>query len=85
MTQGIQGKPMEILLNSWREGTKKQYTTYIPQWAQHYHKNNADQTKPSLAQILGFLTELPFTLGYGAIATARSALSSFNDLHNSMA
>ena len=71
---------MEIILNSWRGGTKKQYTTYISQWAQHCRKNNVDQIKPSLAQILGFLAKLSSTLGYSAVTTARSALSSFIQL-----
>ena len=73
MAQGIQGEPMEITPNCWREGTKKQ-------WAQHCSKNNVDQTKPSLAQILGFLAKLSSTLRYSAVATTRSALSSFIQL-----
>ena len=81
MAQGIQGEAMEIILNSRREGTKKQYTTYISQWAQPCRKKNVDQTKPSLAQILGFLAKLSSALRYSAVATARSALSSFIQLN----
>ena len=29
MAQGVQGEQMEIILNSRREGSKKQYTTHI--------------------------------------------------------
>ena len=39
-----------------------------------------DQTKPSFAQVLGFPAKLSSTLGYSAVATARSALSSFIQL-----
>lgn len=80
MAQGIQGEPMEIILNSWREGTKKQYTTFISQWAQHCRKNNVDQTKPFLVQIFGFLAKLSSTLEYSAVATAKSTLSSLIQL-----
>ena len=80
LAQGIQGEPMEISLNSWREGTKKQYTNYISQWTHHCRTNNVDQTKPSLAQILGFLGKVSSTHGYSPVAIARSALSSFMQL-----
>ncbi|XP_031559870.1 uncharacterized protein LOC116296056 [Actinia tenebrosa] len=75
--QGINGQSLEIILDSWRKGTKKQYSTYITQWASYCRQNKVSLTKPSLPQVLGFLAAQSARLGYSAVASTRSALSSF--------
>ena len=38
----------EILLNSWAEGSKAQYLSYLRRWATFCSENNINQTKTSL-------------------------------------
>ena len=67
----------EILLNSWAEGSKAQYLSYLRRWATFCSENNIDQTKTSLEMGTKFLYKLyREQLGYSAIKTAVSALSS---------
>ena len=75
--QGITGEPLQIILESWRTGTRKQYQTYVTAWVNYCFTNKTDQLQPSLQQVLEFLTKLSKKVGYSAVATARSALSSF--------
>ena len=79
--QAKDGGMSVILLASWRGGTKKQYNEYIKKWTKFCAERETDQFLPLLVDVLDFLTELyekGFT--YGAINTARSALSSFVQL-----
>ena len=67
----------EILLASWRPGTLKQYDSYLHRWAKFCHDNEINVYQPRVEQVVEFLTQLFQTgLGYSAINTARSALSS---------
>ena len=67
----------EILLASWRPGTLKQYDSYLHRWAKFCHDNEINVYQPRVEQVVEFLTHLFQTgLGYSAINTARSALSS---------
>ena len=80
-TQGISQSATNLLLASWRGGTKKQYDVYIKKWTKFCAERQADQFLPLVVDVLDFLTELyekGFT--YSAINTARSALSSFVQL-----
>lgn len=75
--QGIGQQAIEIMLNSWRNGTKKQYTSSISQWTSDCKLHNYNPTTPPVAQVLEFLTHQSNHLGYSAIGTTRSTLSSF--------
>ena len=76
-SQGVTGEPLNIILASWRQGTQKQYTTYIKQWLSFCEKGSKNGFQPSLQDILEFLTAQSKRLGYSAVNTARSALSTF--------
>ena len=61
---------------SWRSGTAKQYRTYLSRWESYCDERNIDKLQPGIENALDFLTELFHSgIGYSAINTARSALS----------
>ena len=62
---------------SWRDGTRKQYCTYITAWLKYCSDCNISQVNPKLQQVLNFLTLQSKRVGHSAVATARGALSSF--------
>ena len=62
---------------SWKTGTQKQYDTYLKQWNSFAEENEIDVFSPTVPQIIEFLTALyDKGLGYSALNTARSSLSS---------
>ena len=75
--QGITGEAQDSILASWRDGTRKQYCTYITAWLKYCSDCNISQVNPKLQQVLHFLTLQSKRVGYSAVATAQSALSSF--------
>lgn len=77
---GLPTDTTNILYDSWRNSTKKQYGSYLNKWVQFCVKRQIDSFKASNSIVLQFLTELfQKGLGYSAINTARSALSSVLD------
>ena len=67
----------DVLMASWREGTSKQYHTYLGKWNQYCRDKNIDVFQPGVTNGIEFLVSLYKSgLGYSAINTARSALSS---------
>lgn len=75
-TQGISRRASDIILQSWRKGTRKQYVSYIKRWTKYCHSKNVSWVDPSISQALDFLVELyDQGLGHSALNTARSALS----------
>ena len=77
VAQGVEGEPLNIILDSWRTGTRKQYQTYVTAWLKFCKDTSISYIHPTLQQVLDFLTHQSKTVGYSAVATARSALSSF--------
>ena len=80
-TQGISQSATNLLLASWRGGTKNQYDVYIKKWTKFCVERQADQFLPLVVDVLDFLTELyekGFT--YSAINAARGTQSSFVQL-----
>ena len=70
---------------SWRQGTAKQYKTYLDKWQVYCKVNKIDVFKPSLEKAIEFLVMLYNSgIGYSAINTARSALSNIITLANGM-
>ena len=66
----------DIILQSWRQGTHKQYASYIKRWISFCGRQQIDCVSPTIPQALDFLVELfEGGIGYSGINTARSALS----------
>lgn len=67
----------DVLMASWREGTSKQYRTYLKRWRQYCDDKDIDLFQPRVHNGVEFLVSLyKAGLGYSAVNTARSALSS---------
>ena len=63
-------------MQSWRQGTKKQYDTYINQWVEFCCEREITYHAPPMKDTLEFLLQLYNKgLGYSTLNTARSALS----------
>ena len=61
---------------SWRHSTTKQYRSYLLRWADFCQRENIQPYNPGITKAIEFLTELFNSgVGYSAINTARSALS----------
>ena len=73
----------DVLMASWREGTSKQYHTYLKRWRQYCDDKDIDLFQPGVHNGVEFLVSLyKAGLGYSAVNTARSALSSLLILEN---
>ena len=77
MPYGLDKVTTEFIVSSaWREGTVKLYATYLKKWGLFCLTKSVKPLEPSLAQVCKFLRMLAQEgLGYGAINTARCALS----------
>lgn len=74
---GLSPDTIDILMASWRKSTGKQYTTYLSRWVTYCKNKQLDVTHATINDGLDFLTLLyKQGVGYSAINTARSALSS---------
>ena len=74
---GLSSDTIDILMASWRKSTGKQYTTYLTRWATYCKNKQVNVTHATINDGLDFLTLLyKQGVGYSAINTARSALSS---------
>jgi hypothetical protein len=68
---------------SWRQGTSKQYKTYLDRWQAYCNEHHLDVFKPRLNNSIEFLVSLYNSgLVYSAINTARSALSTILTFEN---
>ncbi|KAL9987010.1 hypothetical protein ACROYT_G001244 [Oculina patagonica] len=67
----------DIIMASWRSGSKKQYKSYIEKWLVFCRARSVDYCSPPISDALEFLMKLYVkSLGYSTLTTARSALSS---------
>ena len=65
-----------LITDAWRQSTKKTYSIYLRKWSTFCLEKNVNMLDPSLPQACRFLRDLSHKgLGYGALNTARSALS----------
>ena len=79
--RGLSQDTQNIILLSWRGGTKKQYDGYIKKWQVFCSEWGTDPVHATVETVLEFLTELYKSgIGYSAINTARSALSAIVNL-----
>ena len=51
-TQGISKRASDIILQSWRQGTQKQYASYIKRWITYCHTKQVNCFDPSISQPL---------------------------------
>ena len=61
--QSIQGRGIsevaaKLIMASWRDGTKKQYSTYITKWQKFCNQRQISHIQPSVVSVLDFLTLL---------------------------
>lgn len=82
---GLSTTAKDIIMASWRTGTTKQYDVYLKRWEQFCQSKEINRLDASVENGIAFLAAL-FTsgLGYSAINTARSALSSVLILPNNI-
>ena len=74
--QGISQKARDIIVQSWRQGIQKQYSSYIKRWTSLCYRQQIDGVSSTISQALGFLVELYESgIGYSGINTARSSWS----------
>ena len=74
--QGFDNSTVALLMDAWRPSTKKVYSTYLRKWSSFCIQRNINVVKPTLPQACRFLRLLSDSgLGYGALNTARCALS----------
>ena len=75
----------EIIMAFWRSGTSKQYQTYLKRWEKYYQSKGLKKFEATVENGIYFLATLfSAGLGYSAIDTARSALSSVLVLPNNI-
>ena len=76
--KGFSNQTAEVMLQSRRESTHQQYNSYLTEWIRYCNQNSIDVTHATVPQALDFLDSLRVSrnLGYNALNTARSALSS---------
>ena len=83
--KGISTKTANIMLCSWRQGTKKQYKVFVKRWFQYCGERKISEIQISIATVLDFLTSLfENGLGYSSINTARSALSALGTMFDNV-
>ena len=76
ISAGLPRQAADIIMQSWRPSTRKQYGLYYQRWVQFCQQQQIDKINPSLGEIMFFLTRLyDDGLGYSAINTAKSMLS----------
>ena len=67
---------IDIIMRSWRPGTKKQYEVYIKKWQTYCQEHSIDMGTTTATDVLNFLAKLAESgLGYSAVNTARGALT----------
>ena len=76
--RGLSDQAAKLVLQSWRENTRKQYNLYIKRWQLYCRERQIDSISAPIATGVNFLAALFKTgIGYSALNTARSALSTY--------
>ena len=74
--RGLSAAGTDIVMASWKSGTKKQYRPHINRWTHFCCRWNINSLHPSVIDVLNFLSETFHRgVGYESINTARGALS----------
>ena len=56
--RGISEVAAKLIMASWRDGTKKKYSTYITKWQKFCNQRQISHIQPSVVSVLDFLTLL---------------------------
>ena len=81
--RGLSESATSLIMQSWRMGTKQQYKPFISKWEQYCSTRQIDPFYATIEQGINFLAELYQTgMGYSALNTARSALSTMIFVHS---
>ena len=71
-------------MSAWREGTKRNYHTYVQKWIQHCSERDKDPFHPTPYELICFLTTLfQAGKGYSCLSLARSAVATLSLTANS--
>ena len=83
ISAGLSDDTADIIMQSWRPATRKQYGSYYKRWMHFFSERQIDTINPSVGNVVAFLTNLyDEGLSYSAINTAKSMLSSvFEIIH----
>ena len=73
---GISDQATTIMLKAWHQGTQKQYDTYLKEWVLYCNSAGCDPLSAPLYVGINYLADLAGRVGYSAVNTACSALSS---------
>ncbi|CAG2245706.1 unnamed protein product [Mytilus edulis] len=74
--RGLSKQTVNIIMSSWKLGTKKQYQTFTKRWFHYCSEKQINSFQPTVENYLGFLTSLfEAGLGYSSLNTARGSLS----------
>ena len=80
---GLSTEARDIVMASWRSSTCKQYYTYLARWETYCNERGITTFQPTIYHGIEFLADLyKRGLGYSAINTARSALSTITPTTN---
>ena len=80
--RGFSEKATNIVLQSWRQSSQKQYDAHIEKWLLFCTKRQADPICPRITMAVEFLTHLYEGLSYSSINSARCALSAILCTHD---
>ena len=73
--QDVTGEAQNIIINSWRHSPRQQYSTYFVPLVKFFKYNNVNIISLSVQDVPIFLTIQSQRLGYSAMASTRSVLS----------
>ena len=81
--RGLSQGAVSIILSSWRTSTQKQNVPYLNKWRRYCGSRKLDSLSATIEEGVNFLAELYHEgLGYSALNTARSALSTVFNFPN---
>ena len=79
-TENLSRKTEDIILQSWRHSTQKQYSTHLKKWFNYCAERNESPTCSPIAVCLEFFTNMyEQGLSYSSMNTAKSAIAT---IHN---
>ena len=85
LQRDVSHKATEIIMHSWEDASLKQYKPYLQTWIQLCSEWKINPYDPPLTRVLDFLTSLlERGLKYGAINTAKSAISAITEPKHSL-
>ena len=76
LSEGYDADTVDILMTSWRDGTKNCYHVHLKRWLLYCEHSDTPFLHPTLSQVFAFFSEyIKNGCSYEQICTARSAMS----------